>query len=314
MTNLIWTEKYRPKSVDELILPARVLDKLKSGPYQNFLFYGSAGSGKTSAAKALAQGRPSKFINCSLETGVDSVRTIITDFCSSASVFSEEGTHKVIVLDEVEGVSEQYFKALRGTIEQFHNVARFIATTNHFAKIPDAIQSRFECISFDFDQEEIKEMEGRCFKRIYEIIKAEGMETTKEALVELVKRNFPDIRRIVSSLQGLKQEGVTKLSVDDVSRYRGAYRALFEHLLTVNDTVKNYQLAVGSYSNQVDEVIVALGREFLEYIETNKKDLEPRLGEILYEVNLHSYQSRFALDPMVTLLSLMHRIQTIIHK
>lgn len=312
--NLIWTEKYRPKSLDELILPARILDKLRSGPYQNFLFYGAPGAGKTSTSKVLAMEASSKFINCSSETGVESVRTAITDFCSTASIFSAEGKHKVVILDEIDGVSDAYFKALRGTIEQFHSNARFIATTNHFSKIPEAIQSRFECISFDFDKEESEEMEKRCYRRVYEIMKAEGMEATKDGLVELIKRNFPDLRRVISTLQGLKQQGVTKVSADDVSKYRGVYLDVFEHILSTSDTVANYKLVVGSYSNQVDEIIVSLGRDFLEHIESLRPDLTKKLGEILWEVNLHSYQSRFALDPLITLLSLMHRIQTIIAK
>jgi DNA polymerase III delta prime subunit len=312
--NLIWTEKYRPKTLDDLILPSRIIDKLKSGPYQNFLFYGAPGAGKTSAAKVLAMGVSSKFINCSSETGVDNVRNSITDFCSTASVFAEEGTHKVVILDEIEGVSEAYFKALRGTIEQFHSTTRFIATTNNFAKIPEAIQSRFECISFDFDREESEEMEKRCYRRVYDIMKSEGMSATKEGLVELVKRNFPDLRRVVSTLQGLKQQGITKLTEDDVSKYRGTYTEVFDHILAGPDTVSNYKLIVGSYSNQIDEIILALGRDFLEHIESSKPELTKKLGEILWEVNLHSYQSRFALDPLVTLLSLMHRIQIIIAK
>ena len=75
---MLWTEKYRPKVLEELILPERVFAKVKNGVYQNLLFYGGPGSGKTSTAKVLAKEHPTMYINCSSETGVDVVRTKIT--------------------------------------------------------------------------------------------------------------------------------------------------------------------------------------------------------------------------------------------
>ena len=190
----LWTERYRPSTLDELILPERISTKLRNGLYMNFLFHGSPGTGKTSTAKVLAGNNPFMYINCSVETGVDTVRSKITEFCSTLSVVDGERKLKVVILDEFDGVSDQYMKALRGTIEQFEKTARFVATCNYINKIPDNIQSRFECFNFDFSEEEEKEIEKKYFKRVYEIIRIEGLDVEKEALIfVLLSMSFKDI-------------------------------------------------------------------------------------------------------------------------
>lgn len=313
LKKLLWTERYRPTILDELIVPDRVFSKLKQGVYQNMLFYGGPGSGKTSSAKILASGHPSMYINCSSETGVDTVRTKITEFCSTLSVIDGEKKLKVVILDEFDGVSDQYMKALRGTIEQFENTTRFIATCNYFNKIPDNIQSRFECINFDFSDIEEKEIEKKYFKRVYEILKIEGIEIEKDALVELVRRKFPDLRSTINVLQGYHAEGKTKITLDDVKKFHGVFRDLYEHIFNpTNDEIKNYQYLVSNYSAKVDDVIQALGTDFVEYIQTEKPHLMRKVGEICFEVNKHSYESRFVIDPVITMLSLIYKIQLIV--
>jgi DNA polymerase III delta prime subunit len=310
---LLWTERYRPTELDELIVPDRVYNKLKNGVYQNLLFYGGPGSGKTSSAKILASGHPSMYINCSSETGVDVVRSKITEFCSTLSVIDGERKLKVVILDEFDGVSDQYMKALRGTIEQFHSTARFIATCNYFNKIPDNIQSRFECINFDFSDTEEKEIEKKYFKRVFEILKIEGMEIEKDALIELVRRKFPDLRATISILQGYHAEGRTKISLEDVQKFQGVFKDLYQHIFNPgNDEVKNYQYIVSNYSSKVDDVIQALGQEFIEYIQMEHPNKVHKIGEICFEVNRHSYESRFVIDPVITILSLVYKIQLIL--
>jgi DNA polymerase III delta prime subunit len=310
---LLWTERYRPTSLDELIVPQRVHEKLSKGVYQNMLFHGGPGSGKTSSAKILAKDHPTMYINCSSETGVDTVRTKITEFCSTLSVIDGERKLKVVILDEFDGVSDAYMKALRGTIEQFEKTARFIATCNYFNKIPDNIQSRFECINFDFNPEEEKEIEKKYFKRVYEILKIEGMDIEKEALIELVQRKFPDLRATINTLQGYHAEGKTKILVDDVKKFHGVFKDLYEHIFNPgSNEVKNYQYLVGAYSNRVDDVIQALGTDFIEYIQMEKPQMMHKIGEICYEVNKHSYESRFVIDQAITMLSLVYKIQLIL--
>ena len=204
--NQLFTEKYRPKNFDDLILPERVMSKFKDGLVQNMLFAGSPGTGKTSCAKAIVNqfGLPYLYINASTDTSVDVIRTKIIDFCSTVSIMDAPGMFKVVILDEVDGVSDQFFKALRATMEQFASNSRFIATCNYINKLPDPILSRFEVINFDFDKEEESELTKKYIRRVYEICKAEGMSIQKDALVEFVRRNFPDLRSTLNKLQGYK--------------------------------------------------------------------------------------------------------------
>jgi len=312
--SLLWTEKYRPQELSDLIVPERIAKKLDKGVYQNLLFYGGPGSGKTSSAKILAKDHPTLYINCSSETGVDTVRVKISEFCSTLSLLDGERKLKVVILDEFDGVSDQYMKALRGTIEQFHLSARFIATCNYFNKIPDNIQSRFECINFDFSDEEETEIMRKYLRRIFEICKIEGMEIDKDALLELVQRKFPDLRNTINVIQGYFAEGVKKITLKDVTTFHGVYKDLFDLIFEdINSTVNNYKFLVSNYSHKVDDVIKALGTDFIEYIQTEKPDAIRHLGEICHEVNRHSYESRFVIDPVVTMLSLVYKIQKIVH-
>src|SRR5574344_1221719 len=115
------TEKYRPKSLDEIALPQRVKDILQSGIQSNILLYGTQGTGKTSTAKLMVKqiGHSYTYINCSKETGIDTIRDKISNFCASASLMSSKNGLKVVIMDEIDGMSAQAYQALRGCIEEF---------------------------------------------------------------------------------------------------------------------------------------------------------------------------------------------------
>ena len=110
MINALFTEKYRPKNLDELILPDGIMNKFKNGLTQNMLLAGSPGTGKTSMAKAIVNQfeLPYIYINASTDTSVDVIRTRIIDFCSTMSILDDQGKFKVVILDEVDGVSDQF--------------------------------------------------------------------------------------------------------------------------------------------------------------------------------------------------------------
>lgn len=311
---LLWTERYRPTELSEIILPNRIQNKLKNGVQNNMLLYGSPGTGKSTTAKVLAKEHPSLFVNCSLDTSVDNVRTKITEFCSSLSVLDGQRKLKVVILDEFDGVSDAYMKALRGTIEQFESTARFIATCNYFNKIPDNIQSRFECINFDFTAEEESEIEKKYYKRIFDIIKTEGMNIEKDALIELTKRKFPDMRSIVNILQGFYTEGKTNITLSDIKKFHGVFKDVYELVFDNSyDEIKTYQYMVSNYSTKVDDIVKSLGTDFIEYIQLEKPTYIRKIGEVAYEVNKHSFELKFVIDPVVCMLSLIFKVKGVIN-
>lgn len=312
--NQLFTEKYRPKNLDELILPDAVMNKFKDGLVQNMLFAGSPGTGKTSTAKAVVNqfGLPYLYINASTDTSVDVIRTRITDFCSTVSIMDEPGMFKVVILDEVDGVSDQFFKALRATMEQFASNSRFIATCNYINKLPDPILSRFEVINFDFDKEEETELTKKYIRRVYDICKQEDMTIEKDALVEFVRRNFPDLRSTLNKLQGFKTQGTNNITVGDVKRFNSVYKDVFELIFNESDPAKNYQLLVSNYSNRVDDILQTLGEEFVEYIQQEQLQSVKHIPQIIISVAKHQSQRVHVIDPVITMLSCVYEIQGII--
>jgi len=313
--NQLFTEKYRPSNLEELILPERVMSKFKDGLVQNMLFAGSPGTGKTSTAKAIVQQfkLPYLYINASTDTSVEVIRTRITDFCSTVSIMDAPGMFKVVILDEVDGVSDQFFKALRATMETFASNSRFIATCNYINKLPDPILSRFEVIDFDFDKQEEIELTKKYIKRVYEICGKEGMTIEKPALVEFVKRNFPDLRSTLNKLQGYKTQGTINVTVEDVKKFNSVYKDVFELIFNETDPAKNYETLVGNYANRVDDVLQTLGAEFIEYIQQEKGQYIKHIPQVIITVAKHQAQRVHVIDPVITMLSCVYEIQSIIN-
>jgi replication factor C small subunit len=312
--NQLFTEKYRPKNLDELILPDRVMNKFKDGLVQNMLFAGSPGTGKTSTAKAIVNQfeLPYLYINASTDTSVEVIRTRIIDFCSTVSIMDKAGAFKVVILDEVDGVSDQFFKALRATMETFASNSRFIATCNYINKLPDPILSRFEVINFDFDKDEEAELTKKYIRRVYDICGKEEMTIEKPALVEFVRRNFPDLRNTLNKLQGFKTQGTNNITVTDVKKFNSVYKDVFELIFNNTDPAENYKVLVSNYSNRVDDVLAALGAEFVEYIQQEKQQSIKHIPQIIVSVAQHQAQRVHVIDPVITMLSCVYSLQTII--
>jgi replication factor C small subunit len=313
--NLLLTEKYRPKTLDDLITPQRVGEKLGKGVYQHLLFYGSPGTGKTSAAKALVKhfGHPYLYINASTDTSVDVVRNRITDFCANRSIMDEPGKLKVIILDEIDGVSDQFFKALRATMDQFNVNARFIATCNYINKVPDPIQSRFEMIDFDFTKEEETEIMKKYIMRVLHICKEESIGIDKHAAVELVKRKFPDLRNMLNTLQGFQSQGLEEITVNDIKKFSSVYKDVYDLIIDNTDTVKNYQYMLSNYSNRTDDILNSLGAEFIEYITQERQSYTKFIPQIVVTVAKYQSQRQMVIDPTISMLACIYELQSILN-
>ena len=313
--NVLLTEKYRPQSLDDLITPQRVGEKLSKGVYQHLLLHGSPGTGKTSAAKVLVKHfkHPYLYINASTDTSVDVVRNRITDFCANRSIMDEPGKMKVIILDEIDGVSDQFFKALRATMDQFAVNARFVATCNYINKVPDPIQSRFEMIDFDFSKEEETEIMKSYIMRILQICKEEGIGIDKHAAVELVKRKFPDLRNMLNQLQGFKSQGVETITVENIKQFSSVYKDIYDLVIDGEDPVKNYQYMLSNYANRTDDVLSSLGAEFIDFIKQDRQSYTQFIPQIIVTVAKYQAQRQQVIDPAVSMLACIYELQTIVN-
>lgn len=313
--NRLLTEVLRPKKIDQLILPDRIRAILGDGTLkQNYLFYGGPGLGKTSAAKVLAANYPYIYINCSDETGVDTVREKINKWCSTISVMDGAEAIKVVILDELDGVSDQFFKALRGTIEKFADQARFIGTCNYFNKIPDAMHSRFTLVNFDFlDPEEEEIVYQEQVKRASTVLTKLNITHNTEAVEELVKRCLPDMRKLFNRIQTMQISGVKELTRDSIMKTEWSFEDIFKLCAGTPDPYNNYIFLINQYGSRVDDVLGALGDEFPKWLEEKYPSKINFLPGIIVEVAAHQAQRVHVIDPAISMISCIFKIQTILN-
>lgn len=314
--NRLLTEILRPKKVDQLILPPRIRKALGDGTLkQNFLFYGSPGTGKTSTAKVLAGNFPYIYINCSDETGVDIVRDKISKYCSTISVLDGAESLKVVILDEIDGVSDQFFKALKGNIEKFAEQARFIATSNFVNKIPEAILSRFSAINYDYlDKEEEEFVFNEQVKRASTILNKLNIQHAPEAVEELVKRCFPDMRKLFNRIQTMQISGTTVLSKEAIMKTDWSFEDIFKLCVAQPDPYNNYVFLINQYGTRVEEVLAALGTEFPKWLQEKYPSKINNLPSVIIEIAAHQAQRVNVIDPGISMLSCIFKIQQILSK
>ena len=203
----LWVEKYRPKTIEECILPEQTkktfLEFLNKGEIPNMLLAGPAGCGKTTVAKALCNqlGVDVYVINGSDEGRfLDTVRNNAKNFASTVS-FSSESKHKVIIIDEADNTTPDVQLLLRASIEEFSNNCRFIFTCNYKNKIIEPLHSRCAVIEFGIKGKQKQEIATCFFKRLNSILEQEKIETDKKVLAQLINNHFPDWRRVLNECQ-----------------------------------------------------------------------------------------------------------------
>jgi len=201
----LFVERYRPKTIDECILPNSLKQTFKSivngGELPNMMFAGSAGVGKTTVAKALCNELDLDYIliNASEDGNIDTLRTKIRQFASSVSL---SGGYKVVILDEADYLNAQSTQpALRGFIEEFSNNCRFILTCNFKNKIIEPLHSRCSVYEFAIPKDQKPKIAAQFFKRLQEILNIENIEFDQKALAVLVEKHFPDWRRVLNEVQ-----------------------------------------------------------------------------------------------------------------
>jgi replication factor C small subunit len=314
MTNQLFTEKFRPKNMDQMVLPSRIRKSVDGQLQQNYLFYGPPGLGKTSLAKVLAKDFPTLYINVSDESSVDIIREKITNWCSTISLLDGAEKFKVVILDEMDGASDQFYKALRATIEKFAATARFIGTCNYINKVPDPVQSRFNCISFDFvSKEEEKEVMVEFIKRSMAIFTAAGIEISKDAIVEFVKRNFPDMRSILNKIQSFVIQGVKKIEIDDIKKLNYSFKDIFDICCKNGSPEENYKFLMTNYSSKVDDVLASLGSELPEYIKDNHPGKVSKIPQIIIKTAHYQSQRTQVIDPAISMLAAVYECQIILN-
>jgi DNA polymerase III delta prime subunit len=201
----LWVEKYRPKKVKDVILPDNLKNTFQgfvdSGNVPNLLLVGSAGTGKTTIAKAMADELNADYItiNASLKRNIDTLRDEIANFASSVSF---GGGRKYVILDEADYLNPTSFQpALRNFMEQFSRNTGFILTANFKNKIIEPLHSRCAVVEFKIPKDQKVKMAKLFMGRVCEILELEKLEYDKVVIAAVIQKFFPDWRRVLNELQ-----------------------------------------------------------------------------------------------------------------
>ena len=206
-------EKYRPNIVDDCILPETIKEVfkgfVKQGELPNLLLSGTAGVGKTTIAKALCDeiGASYILINGSDEGRfLDTVRNRVRQFATTVSLTSG-ASHKVVIIDEADNTTNDVQLSLRSAVEEFHSNCRFIFTCNFINKIIEPLHSRCTVVDFRIKPEQSVKLQGEFFTRLKTILTKEDVKFEDKVLAKLVRRYYPDWRRLINECQRYSASG-----------------------------------------------------------------------------------------------------------
>lgn len=211
MSQLLWVETHRPQTIRDCILPERLKKPFQEYVNQksipNLLLAGGPGVGKTTVAKAMCNevGCDYLVINGSDESGIDTFRVKIKNYASSMSL---AGGRKVIIIDEADYLNPNSTQpALRNAIEEFASNCSFIFTCNYKNRIIEPLHSRCAVVDFTLKNGDKAKMAKEFFVRIKEILRSESVDFEDKVVAELIKKHFPDFRRVINELQRYSQFG-----------------------------------------------------------------------------------------------------------
>ncbi len=301
----IWCEKYRPSTIDELIvdgdIKSIIKDFSKAEQIPNLLFVGSPGTGKTSLAKILVHDVLKcnyLYLNASDENGIDTIRTKVSNFSQTKSF---DGKVKVVILDEADGITAQGQQALRNLMESYSGYTRFILTANFKHKIITPLQSRCQSLN-------LKPSLEQAVKRCYFILKQENVdleEDQKKKFVELIKNYFPDLRKTINELQKSVVDGKLVIKCTTIDN---------EFIKKVFDFIKTKKVLDGrKYIIQNEDIFQndyqSLLKQMLEHVYAVEGVDELKKKQMIAIIAEHIYRSVFVIDSEVNFFACVIQLE-----
>ena len=291
----LWVEKYRPQVLEDYvgneIIKNKISDYLKQGSIQNLLFYGVAGTGKTTLAKLIAKNLNCDllYINASDERGIDTIRDKIIPFASSMS-FNDV---KIVILDEADYITPQAQATLRNTIESCSKTTRFILTCNYLERIISPLQSR--CQTFEITPPSKQEVNDTC----QSILTKEKTLYYDNNIDDVINTHYPDIRKIINTLQGSVIDGQIKIDDNSLKNTQLGDRI-------INALQKKYklhmirQILADSGAREFDGLFKILYDNVSEY--TNKE------GEAILIIAKYQYEYTFVLEKEICIAAMLNKL------
>jgi DNA polymerase III delta prime subunit len=305
MDNTLWVEKFRPKQIEDCILPVEIKNTFQSivdsEEIPNLLLTGSPGIGKTTVAKALCNQLDcdSIMINGSDEGRmIDTLRTTVVNYASTVSL---SGGKKVIIIDEADYMNKDSVQpALRGVIEEFSKNCRFIFTCNFKNRIIPALHSRCSVVDFVIGKDAKPVLAMEMLENVKWILNEEKVKFDEKVLAELIMKYFPDFRRVINELQkyslnGVIDDGILKLSSDE------NFDELFVALKGKNFSGMRVWVA-----QNIDNDHVRLYRQIYDTL--NKRFEKRSIPQAVLTIADYSYKSAFVADQEVNMVACLTEI------
>jgi DNA polymerase III delta prime subunit len=302
MSEKVWAEAWRPKTVADCILPdsvaSMITSAIKNNSLQHLILSGPPGTGKTSICNAIANDMDADLlsINCGLTPSIDVIRSSVVSFSSSVSL---NGGIKIVLFDEADSLSNQAFLSLKGVIEEFSNT-RFFFTTNSLSKIIPAIQSRALLIDFNAQASDKPKLASKMFKRVLGILTTNNIEFDKAVVAQIVNKFFPDFRKTLNELQRYSAAGKI-----DSGILLGSSKETFAELLNGIKN-KDFKVVRRWVGENADIEMQTLFRDF--YDNSNDYFKPETIPQIILIMSDYGYKSTAAVDQTITLMAAMIEI------
>ena len=303
----LWVEKYRPRKIEDCILPdankKTFLEFLNNKEIPNLMLAGPAGCGKTTVAKALCEelGVDYYVINGSDEGRfLDTVRNQAKNFASTVSLSATDAKHKVIIIDEADNTTHDVQLLLRANIETFYNNCRFIFTCNYKNKIIEPLHSRCAVVEFSIKGKEKTQLAGSFFKRLQNILDAEGIEYDQKVVAELINKHFPDWRRVLNECQRYSAGG----KID--SAILAEFSDVNVNALITNLKEKNFAEVRKWVVNNLDNDSSVILRRIYDALYNALES--PSIPSAVLIIAKYQYQIAFVADQEINLLAALTEI------
>lgn len=315
---LLW-EKWRPKTMDDIILLPRIRKFFEEEVTRNYIFYGNFGTGKTSLGRILigryTKDKPYVEINCSLNTTIETLRNEIGDFCKFTPMMEANSDIKYVFLDEFERVSANFQDGFKAFMEKYHRNVRFIMTTNEFGKINKGIKSRTKHINFDANNlEEEKYLKQEIYKKITKVILPSlDRKIPKADLISIITKKFPDFRATIEEIDTylLTDGGETSTSNISIKVKMDLYNTIYDKSMNYE---KIYHFLMTNFgADKIDAMIKLLGKPFIDFSISEKKDIE-KLFECNYIIADYSSKLETSTDPIILGLTILGKFRDLLLK
>jgi len=289
-------EKYRPTNLNNYVGNESIKKSISSyigqNDIQNLIFYGPAGTGKTTLAKLIVKNIECDhlYINASDERGIETIRDKVSGFASTMSF----KPLKVVILDEADFLTIQAQASLRNVIETFSRTTRFILTCNFIERIIDPLQSRCQTLKV------VPPNKLDILKHLVKVVKRENISTVEEDLRIIVDNNYPDVRKMLNTIQVSTTDN--KLNLDTTALVSSNYiKEVVEELSNQKSWIKIRQIIANANVKDFEELYRTLYDKSSEYAPGKE-------GMVAFHINEYSYQSNFRIDKEINCMALINQL------